>query len=71
MFIKPNASPLQTTKVSANTGIISSFKTAIAKKESESVRFVWVADLAGQGWGRNPDLKITHVDGELIKKAVM
>ncbi len=66
-FYQAECKPVADNKVSANTGIISSFKTAIAKKESESVRFVWVADLAGQGWGRNPDLKITHVDGELIK----
>ncbi|MCP5246518.1 MAG: alkaline phosphatase D family protein [Burkholderiales bacterium] len=48
-------------------GTLSTFKTASEPAKAESIRFVWVADLGGQGWGRNPDLSITHVDGELIK----
>ena len=50
-----------------DTGAISSFKTAGEATSADSVRFVWVADLGGQGWGRNPELEITHADGELIK----
>lgn len=48
-------------------GRVSSFTTASDAAKAESVRFVWAADLGGQGWGRNPDLAITHVDGELIE----
>jgi alkaline phosphatase D len=43
------------------------FTTAPHKQEALSVKFVWVADLGGQGWGRNPDLTITDVDGHLIQ----
>lgn len=29
--------------------------------------FVWAADLAGQGYGRNPNFEITTVDGKTVK----
>ncbi len=50
--------------VSASTSV---FKTASNRDSADPVRFVWVADLAGQGWGRNPDLEVIHADGDLIK----
>ncbi|MDJ0620466.1 MAG: alkaline phosphatase D family protein [Calothrix sp. MO_192.B10] len=43
------------------------FQTAQAPFQSRTVRFAWVADLAGQGWGRNPELKIKSFDGEIIQ----
>jgi alkaline phosphatase D len=43
-----------------------SFKTAPGPDDAVDVSFVWAADLAGQGWGRNPDLSITTVDGQTI-----
>lgn len=33
-------------------GKLSRFTTAADKHQAEAVRFVWVADLGGQGWGR-------------------
>ena len=44
-----------------------SFQTAPRHNESKTVRFAWVADLAGQGWGRNPEFKIKSFDGETIQ----
>lgn len=52
---------------STHSGKISSFNTAENKNTADSVRFTWVADLGGQGWGRNPNMTITHVNGDLIK----
>ena len=46
---------------------VGQFRTAAPPGTNRSVRFVWVADLAGQGWGRNPELKIRAFDGETIK----
>ncbi|MGB7445376.1 MAG: alkaline phosphatase D family protein, partial [Coleofasciculaceae cyanobacterium] len=48
-------------------GLAGSFRTAPAMDQERTVRFVWAADLAGQGWGRNPNLKITAFDGEVIQ----
>jgi alkaline phosphatase D len=42
-------------------------RTAPAPRAREDVRFVWAADLAGQGWGRNPELSITDAEGETIE----
>ncbi|MCX7592832.1 MAG: alkaline phosphatase D family protein [Fischerella sp.] len=44
-----------------------SFRTAPAPVQPHPVRFVWGADLAGQGWGRNPNFKITAYDGDVIQ----
>ena len=44
-----------------------SFQTAPSPNQSKTVRFAWVADLAGQGWGRNPEFKIKSFDGETIQ----
>ncbi|KAG7353503.1 PhoD-like phosphatase [Nitzschia inconspicua] len=43
-----------------------SFKTAPAADDAAPVSFVWVADLAGQGWGRNPNFEITSVGGKTV-----
>lgn len=48
-------------------GPVGTFKTAADKHEEEGVKFAWVADLAGQGWGRNPDLSIVDVEGNEIQ----
>lgn len=48
-------------------GLIGRFRTAPFIGQARSVRFVWAADMAGQGWGRNPNLKITAFDGEEIQ----
>ncbi|MCB1935915.1 MAG: alkaline phosphatase D family protein [Nitrosomonas sp.] len=59
--------PLAKNSGTAVEGKIAIFKTASDSEKTDPVRFVWVADLGGQGWGRNPDLSITHVDGEIIQ----
>ncbi|MBW4697845.1 MAG: alkaline phosphatase D family protein [Aphanocapsa lilacina HA4352-LM1] len=43
------------------------FRTAPRAENAAPLRFVWVADMCGQGWGRNPELEITTVDGRTIK----
>jgi len=48
-------------------GLTGRFRTAPNISQARSVRFVWAADMAGQGWGRNPNLKITAYDGEEIQ----
>ncbi len=48
-------------------GLTGSFRTAPAFNQARSVKFVWAADMAGQGWGRNPNLKIKAFDGEEIQ----
>jgi phosphodiesterase/alkaline phosphatase D-like protein len=42
------------------------FETAPAMRDAQKVSFVWAADLAWQGWGRNPDLSIVDTSGETI-----
>jgi alkaline phosphatase D len=46
---------------------VGALRTPPAPGDREGVRFVWAADLAGQGWGRNPDLVITTEDGETLE----
>ncbi len=43
------------------------FKTAPAADDDGAVSFVWVGDLSGQGWGRNPDFEVTHVSGKVCQ----
>jgi alkaline phosphatase D len=43
------------------------FRTAPDSQRPALVRFVWLADLAGQGWGRNPELEIRDNAGEVIR----
>jgi alkaline phosphatase D len=43
-----------------------SFKTLPAATDEVELSFVWAADLAGQGWGRNPNLSITTVGGKNV-----
>jgi len=43
------------------------FKTAASAGDAAPVKFVWVADMGGQGWGRSDDLTITDFDGHEIK----
>ncbi|MCP4330216.1 MAG: hypothetical protein GY791_17465 [Alphaproteobacteria bacterium] len=50
----------------ADEGPVGSFRTAAPASEPTAVRFVWVADIAGQGWGQNPDLKIRDLSGQEI-----
>ena len=42
-------------------------KTAPAPDHREQASFVWIADLAGQGWGQTPELSITDKDGDEIE----
>ena len=44
-----------------------SFTTAPGPDDAAALSFVWAADLAGQGYGRNPDLEIKHADGSTMK----
>jgi len=60
--------PLQElTEESTLSSMEGSFTTAPAPTDEVAFNFVWVADLAGQGYGRNPEFELTHVDGETIK----
>jgi alkaline phosphatase D len=43
-----------------------SFKTTPSPDDAVAFNFVWAADLAGQGWGRNPNFEITTVDGKTV-----
>lgn len=43
------------------------FKTLPMPDKEAPISFVWGADLAGQGWGRNPELTITTVSGKEVK----
>lgn len=43
------------------------FQTAPAPSTNQTVRFAWMADLAGQGWGRNPDFKAKAFDGSMLE----
>ncbi len=42
------------------------FRTAPTNTTNKSIRFLWGADLAGQGWGRNPQLEITNIHGDVV-----
>lgn len=44
-----------------------SFKTAPGADDEVAVSFVWAADLAGQGWGRNPDFEVVNIAGKTVK----
>jgi len=41
------------------------FKTAPSADDKAHINFVWAADLAGQGWGRNPDFEVVTVNGDV------
>jgi alkaline phosphatase D len=43
------------------------FRTLPSATEAVDLSFVWAADLAGQGWGRNPDINVTTVNGTVIR----
>jgi alkaline phosphatase D len=66
-YYQAKCKPLGENAGAKTSGMMSSFKTASDTHHADNVRFVWGADLGGQGWGRNPDLAITHVDGDLIQ----
>ncbi|MGH8645146.1 MAG: alkaline phosphatase D family protein [Gammaproteobacteria bacterium] len=53
--------------VTAELGGVGQFHTAPTAEQASPVRFVWAADLGGQGWGRNPNLQVTTVDGQTIR----
>lgn len=59
--------PANAANLHVEIGPVQTFDTAPASDQASSVSFVWGADLAGQGWGRNPELTITTVDGEEIQ----
>ena len=44
-----------------------SFNTAPGPDDAVALSFVWAADLAGQGYGRNPDFEVKHADGSTMK----
>ncbi len=65
-----DAAVVATPKAASDATYVSmdgSFKTAPAADDEVAVNFVWAADLAGQGWGRNPDFELVNVAGETIK----
>ncbi len=43
------------------------FSTPANEHTADAVKFIWGADLAGQGWGRNAQLEIVNTDGETVK----
>ncbi len=53
--------------VDAAPSATGTFATAAARDREVPVRFVWLADLAGQGWGRNPDLTIETARAGTVK----
>ena len=66
-YYQAKCKPLGKNAGKKTSGMMSNFRTASDTYNADNVRFVWVADLGGQGWGRNPDLAITHVDGDLVQ----
>jgi alkaline phosphatase D len=61
----PSAAAVARASAGSATG---SFKTAPSKDQEVPIKFTWAADLAGQGYGRNPDFEITSaVDGTTSK----
>lgn len=61
------ATPKSVATDAAYISMEGSFKTAPAADDEVAVNFVWAADLAGQGWGRNPDFEVVNLAGETIK----
>jgi alkaline phosphatase D len=51
----------------AATSMSASFKTLPGPEDAAPLNFVWAADLAGQGWGRNPEFEITTVGGATVQ----
>jgi alkaline phosphatase D len=51
---------------STTTSVTASFKTANAETSNAPIRFVWAADLAGQGWCRWPGLTVRTVTNTTI-----
>jgi len=48
------------------SGIIT-FMTAPASSEPAAVSFVWAGDVAGQGWGRSPNVTVTSaINGQVL-----
>jgi alkaline phosphatase D len=43
------------------------FRTPPLDDDPSQVSFVWLADIAGQGWGRNPDFTLTDTSGGPIQ----
>ncbi len=43
-----------------------SFTTAPGEEDEVEVSFVWAADLAGQGYGRNPNFSLTNTNGDTV-----
>jgi PhoD-like phosphatase len=50
----------------AATSLTASFTTLPGPNDTPPIHFVWVADLSGQGWGRNPDWTVSTVDGRTV-----
>jgi phosphodiesterase/alkaline phosphatase D-like protein len=48
--------------VSTKTSTLASFKTVPAAEAAVDLTFVWAADLAGQGWGRWPGLRVRNIN---------
>jgi alkaline phosphatase D len=48
------------------TSVTASFKTAPPATTAAAQKFVWAADLAGQGWCRWPGLRVNTVNGSTI-----
>jgi alkaline phosphatase D len=44
-----------------------SFRTLPSATQAVALNLVWAADLAGQGWGRNPNLNVTTINGTFIQ----
>ncbi len=53
--------PLTSTKLTSGV-----FQTAPRADQEMDIRFLWGADLAGQGYGINNDLEITNVAGDIV-----
>lgn len=49
------------------TSAVGSFTTAPSSHQSRPLRFIWLADVAGQGWGRNPNLEILDTEGRPVR----
>eukprot|EP00485_Elphidium_margaritaceum_P023460 CAMPEP_0202711300 /NCGR_PEP_ID=MMETSP1385-20130828/23131_1 /ASSEMBLY_ACC=CAM_ASM_000861 /TAXON_ID=933848 /ORGANISM="Elphidium margaritaceum" /LENGTH=547 /DNA_ID=CAMNT_0049371009 /DNA_START=1177 /DNA_END=2820 /DNA_ORIENTATION=+ len=51
----------------STTSVEGMFRTAPAADDTVALSFVWAADLAGQGYGRNPYFELTTVAGKTVQ----
>jgi alkaline phosphatase D len=65
-FVQCQASATSEARQEPSRSLDGSFKTTPSADEAAPVSFVWVADLAGQSYGRNPDFELVTTGGKTV-----